>query len=85
MFVPPLVETTRDLLIIVKETSKYKILNKMKLYCYLSLYKNVPLGKSPDNEITNIVRKRTKSIDKSIFKQFSPSYKKTLLRNLKHE
>lgn len=53
-------------LVIVKE-GKQKTLDKMKLYANSPVFKNVPLGMSPDNEITNIIGKRGISTDKSIF------------------
>ena len=41
---------------------------------------------SPDQiKITNVVVKREMSTDKSLFKEFSPSYKETFHRNLKFE
>lgn len=58
---------------------KYKILDKVSYAANSSLFKNVPLCTSPDNEITNTVRNRDMSTDKRIFKQFFPSSKKTLL------
>lgn len=63
-------------LVIVRE-SKQKT-DKMKPHGQLFTFQKCALGMSPDNEITNI-GKREISTDKSVFKQYSPSYQKTLL------
>lgn len=62
-------------LVVVKEQTKNR-----KNEANSSHFKNVPLGLSPNNKITNITyRKEENSTDKSTFKQYFPSDQKTLL------